>query len=155
MPRERRGEWTADTFESRQHSQRQHGEADMIETSARVQRIWRFDKFITLHGWLASCDHSTTRLTLDEWLAPLPPPEELFMHDPANVQVLLSRLLASPSLERFAALPRSSSLKTFGARRFIQRLRMFVRFGGPRKGAPNVITSDALNGERHQTHSWI
>ena len=101
--------------------------------------------------------HSTlTRLTLDEWLAPLPPPEELLMHDPANVQVLLSRLLASPSLERFAALPRLFLSKDFRAHGDSSSVtRMFVRFGGPRKGAPNVITSDALNGERHQTHSWI
>lgn len=69
------------------------------------------------------------------------------MHNPDSVQVLFSKLLAFPSLSRYAGLPALFLSSDFTARGGSSSVtRFFVRFGGPRFGAPNLMGPSAIAG---------
>ena len=91
--------------------------------------------------------YQLTMLTLQEWARPLPPPNvSLVLHDPDAVSLLVSRLLAHPSLARFAAVPQVFFDANFEATRRVSRTtRAFFRFGGPRFGLPNVIDTATVH----------
>ena len=86
--------------------------------------------------------YALARLALDEWLQPLPPRASLAPRSIGDVEVLLRHLIRHPSLASFAAWPR-----LFLSNRFVEGngpsdvTRLFVRFGGPRGGAPNVMST--------------
>ena len=91
--------------------------------------------------------YALARLTIEEWLRPLPPPTARRTHDPKRVARLVGHLFTHPSLASFAALPQLYFEEGFGGggeHKLIANVtRALFTYGGPRFGAPN-LKDDAL-----------
>ena len=98
--------------------------------------------------------YSLSRLTIDEWIRPLPPPALSKMQDPAKVNELIIHLYEQPSLASFSALPRLYFEEDFGASHPTANVtRMVLTYGQPRLGLPNQPEYESEH--RADFHSYL
>ena len=138
------------------------GGGDAVDVGASISFIGRCELYATLAEHNATVvrrvmrlHYVLARLTIDEWLRPLPPPSLSVMHDPARVTALLAQLLAHRSLQAFAALPQLYLEAGFGPGNVRANVtRALFPFGGPRHGLPNTIGETLALHEADFVHWW-
>ena len=125
------------------------GDADDVSTEERLKSLGDCALYASLQAAnltdverIMKLHYGLSRLTIDEWLRPLPPPARSKMHDPAEVDRLMVHLFEQPSLAAFSALPRLFYEKRFGARHPVANVtRMIFSYGAPRHGNPNIASA--------------